>query len=177
MLGAALCAIIGAVCDLRSSRRIPNWLTYTGLTIALIIRTVWGGWPGLKQGLWGALFGGGVFFLFFLVRGMGAGDVKLMAAVSAWVGFHGAVTVMIATAFAGGALAVIYMVFYKQVASTMRNVWELLRFHLTSGIRPHPELSLQSPNTIRLPYGLAIAIGTLYLLFSAGNIAGVIYGH
>jgi prepilin peptidase CpaA len=176
MLGAALCAIIGAVYDVRSSR-IPNWLTYLGLGMALAIRGLWGGWPGLKQGLWGALLGGGVLFLFFLVRGIGAGDVKLMAAVGAWVGFHGAVTVLIATAFAGGILALVYMVFYKQVVGTFRNLGTILKYHITRGVRPHPKLSLQSSQTIRLPYGLAIAVGTLYLLFSTGSLVGVIYGH
>ncbi len=176
MLGAALCAIIGGVIDARSSR-IPNWLTYTAFGLAMATRAIWGGWPALKQGLWGALLGGGVLFLFFLVRGMGAGDVKLMAAVSAWAGFHGAVEVLIASAFAGGGLALLYMVFYKRVVSTIRNLGALLKFHLTSGIRPHPELSIQNTAAIRLPYGLAIAIGTIYVLISTSNVSGVIYGH
>ena len=176
MLAATLCAIGGAVYDVRSSR-IPNWLTYSGLGTAVAVRALWGGWPTLKQGLWGALLGAGILFLFFLVRGIGAGDVKLMAAVGAWVGLDGALKVLIATAFAGGVLALVYMIFYKQVASTFRNLGSILKYHFTRGIRPHPRLSLQSPQTIRMPYGLAIAAGTLYLLFSTGNLVGVIYGH
>jgi len=85
--------------------------------------------------------------------------------------------VLIATALAGGVLAVVYMVFCKRVGSTFRNLGVLLRFHLRSGVQPHPELNLQGPETIRLPYGLAIAMGTLYLLISASHISGVIYGH
>lgn len=176
MLGATICAVIGAATDVRSNR-IPNWLTYGSLVAALFLRTALGGWRDLIQGLAGMALGGGVFFLLFVIRGMGAGDVKLMAAVSAWVGFHRTLTVLVATALAGGVLAVIYMVFYKQVADTIRNIGELLRFHLTSGVRSHPELNLQDPKTMRLPYGLAIAIGTLYLLISARGFSGVIYGH
>jgi len=176
MLGAAVCAIAGAVSDVRSNR-IPNWLTYGGLALALTLRAAVGGWRSLEQGVGGILLGGGVFFVFFLVRGMGAGDVKLMAAVGAWVGPHPTLSVLIATALAGGVLAVVYMVFYKRVGSTFRNLGMLLRFHLRSGVRPHPELNLQGPETIRLPYGLAIAMGTLYLLISASHISGVIYGH
>jgi prepilin peptidase CpaA len=131
----------------------------------------------LEQGVGGILLGGGIFFVFFLVHGMGAGDVKMMAAVGAWVGPHGTLRVLIATALAGGVLAVVYMVFYKRVGSTFRNVFVLLRFHLLSGVRPHPELNLQAPATIRVPYGLAIAVGTLYLLISAIYTSGVIYGH
>ena len=176
MLGAVICATIGAAGDLRSNR-IPNWLTYGTLALALAIRVALGGWRSLEQGLAGILLGGGIFFVLFLVHGMGGGDVKLMAAVGAWVGLHGTLRVLIATALAGGILAVVYMVFYKRVGSTFRNVGLLLRFHLWSGVRPHPELNLQGPATIRLPYGLAIAMGTLYLLISANHIPGVIYGH
>jgi len=176
MLGGAICAIIGAVGDVRSSR-IPNWLTYGGLVLGLTLRAALGGWRSLEQGLAGILLGGGIFFVFFLVHGMGAGDVKLMAAVGAWVGLQGTLRVLIATALAGGVLAVVYMVFYKRVGSTFWNLGVLLRFHLRSGVRPHPELNLQGPATIRLPYGLAIAMGTLYLLISSSHILGVIYGH
>ena len=165
MLGALICAMIGAVSDIRAGR-IPNWLTYGGLVVGLTLRTILEGWRGLGQGAAGILAGGGIFFLFYLVRGMGAGDVKLMAAVGAWTGVRQAVVVMIATAVAGGILGVVYMVFYRRVGSTVRNIGELIRFHLTSGIQPHPEVSLSDPGSIRVPYGLAIAMGTLYLLMS-----------
>src|SRR6516164_5718592 len=165
MVGALICAMVGAVIDMRA-RRIPNWLTYGSLLAGLAFRTILEGWRGLGQGAAGILAGGGIFFLFYLVRGMGAGDVKLMAAVGAWTGVRQAVVVMIATAVAGGSLGVVYMVFYRRVGSTVRNIGELIRFHLTSGIRPHPEVSLSGPGSIRVPYGLAIAMGTLYLLVS-----------
>ena len=176
MLGAVICAIIGAANDVRSNR-IPNWLTYGGLALALAVRTATGGWHSVGQGLAGALICGGIFFLFFLVRGMGAGDVKLMAAVGAWVGLHETYRVLIAIAFAGGVLALFYMVFYKRVGTTFGNLGRLLWFHLRSGVRPHPEINIQRPETIRVPYGLAIALGTLYVLITASNTSGVIYGH
>lgn len=118
------------------------------------------------------LVGGGIFFLFFLVRGMGAGDVKLMAAVSAWVGIHQTVLVLVATALAGGILALGYIFFYKRFRQTWQNLGELLRFHLTSGIRSHPELNLQDSSTIQVPYGLAIAVGTFYALVSTSSTWG-----
>ncbi len=176
MLGGTICAIIGAVTDVRS-HRIPNWLTYSGLSVALAVRGIGQGWRGLGVGLAGLLVGGGIFFLLFLVRGMGAGDVKLMAAVCAWVGFHNTLTVLIATAIAGGVLAIVYMVFFKRVIGTFKNLWTLLSFHLSSGIRPHPELNLQTSQGIRLPYGVAIALGTIYTFISMSSISGVIYGH
>ena len=72
----------------RSRTRIPNWLTYSGLIAALLVRTVLGGWANSWGGLAGMLLAGGIFFLLFLLGGMGGGDVKLMAAVGAWVGWR-----------------------------------------------------------------------------------------
>lgn len=175
IVGAAICAAIGAASDMRT-KRIPNWLTYGSLIGGLTLRTILGGSHALAQGLVGMLVGGGIFFLLFLVRGMGAGDVKLMAAVSAWVGVHNALPMLVATAIAGGFLAIIYIAFHKRIGRTLSNIGELLQFHFTSGIQPHPELNVQDPSSARVPYGLAIACGTIYLLLSTSNISGVIYG-
>jgi prepilin peptidase CpaA len=169
ILGALISAMIGAAHDVRE-RRIPNWLTYGSLSAGLVLRTYWEGWHGLGQGGEGMLAGGGVFFLFFLTRGMGAGDVKLMAAVGAWVGAWPAALAMVYTAFAGLGLAVFYMLFYGRVGSTLANVGELVRFHLTSGVKPHPEINLEDPAAIRMPYGLAIAVGTLFLFASTAAV-------
>lgn len=168
LLGGLICAAIGAASDVRS-QRIPNWLTYGGAATGLVMQAIAGGWRGFLSGAGGLLIGGGVFFLFFVVRGMGAGDVKLMAAVGAWVGWQHIVLVMVITAVAGGALAVAYMVFYRRVGSTVQNMGELLRFHLTSGVKPHPEVNLNDPAAVRVPYGLAIAAGTLFVFLSAAT--------
>jgi prepilin peptidase CpaA len=169
LLGALITAATGAVQDVRA-RRIPNLLTYGSLLAGLACRTVLERAHGLAQGAEGMLIGGGVFFLFFLVRGIGAGDVKLMAAVGAWVGAWPAVHVMVYTAFAGLAIAIFYMVFYRRIGSTLLNTGELLRHHLTSGLKAHPELNLQDPAAIRMPYGLAIAVGTLFLFISTPHV-------
>ena len=168
MLGALICAVVGAASDARA-RRIPNWLTYSSLTSGVAAHTMLGSWHGLGQALGGLMVGGGVFFLLFLVRGMGAGDVKLMAAVGAWAGLRQSVVLLIATALAGGVLAVFYMVFYGRVGSTVVNAGELVRFHLASGVKPHPELNLESKSALRMPYGLAIAAGTFYLFLSTAT--------
>ena len=165
IIGALISATTGAVQDVRA-RRIPNWLTYGSLVTGFGARTFWEGWHGLAQSTEGMLAGGGVFFLFFLVRGIGAGDVKLMGAVGAWVGIWPTLLVILYTAFAGLGIAVFYMTFYGRVGDTMGNVGELVRFHLTSGVKPHPKINLQDPGAIRMPYGLAIAMGTLFLFVS-----------
>jgi len=148
-------------------RRIPNWLTYSGLITALVVRTGLAGWTGLKGGLLGLLLAGGIFYLFFLLGGMGGGDVKLVAAVGAWAGTAQIGSILIVSAIAGGILAVGYMVVFRQMRQTLLNTVELVRHHMTSGLQPHAVINVQQSNTLRLPYGLAVAMGTL---FCVGNV-------
>jgi prepilin peptidase CpaA len=74
LICALTIATVGAVKDVRG-QRIPNWLTYSGLLAALVVRAGLGGWTELKGGLAGMLFAGGIFFLLFFIGGMGGGDV------------------------------------------------------------------------------------------------------
>lgn len=163
MWGAMAVAAIGAGWDVRT-RRIPNWLSYGGILSGILLRTVVGGWLGAREALAGGLVAGGAFLLFFLVRGMGAGDVKLIAAVCCWSGLRQAWVILFATALAGGGLAVIYMAYYGRVGRTLRNIGILTWFHLTQGFHPHPEINLEDARSIRMPYGVAIASGSLYAL-------------
>ncbi len=159
--GAVVCAVLAAAWDLLKGR-IPNQLTYSGIVAGLALRAFVGGWRGMGDGLAAGLVGGGLFFLFFLVRGMGAGDVKLMAAVGCLVGLQQTLVVMLASAIAGGVLALGYAIFHRRGVSTLRNVGVLVRFHLLLGLQPHPEINLQNPQSIKVPYAVAIAVGTLY---------------
>ena len=74
---------------------------------------------------------------------------------------------LIVSAIAGGFLAAGYMLIHKQVFETLRNTVELARHHLTSGFEPHPLLNVRQTGTLRLPYGLAVAIGTFYCVGNA----------
>jgi prepilin peptidase CpaA len=165
MLGALVIATIGAVKDVRG-RRIPNWLTYSGILAALAVRPLLSGWHGLADGLLGVLAGGGIFYLLFLLGGMGGGDVKLMAAVGAWAGVAQTTYILMATAIAGGILAVGYILFHRRVRMALGNTMELIRHHMTSGLRPHPVLNVREPDAMRIPYGLAVAMGTVYCVGS-----------
>lgn len=166
LIGALIIAFIGAVKDVRV-KRIPNRLTYSGLLAGLVVRLAVSGWPGLRGGLLGVVLGGGLFFALFLLGGMGGGDVKLMAAVGAWAGIMQTAYVVLLTAMAGGVLALVYIVSHKQVSLALTNTVELLRHHMTSGFQTHPALNVREPNSLRIPYGLAIAVGTLFCAGSA----------
>src|SRR5215469_17425209 len=160
LMGAVLAAVIGGVSDLRSAH-IPNWLTYSGTLAALATREVWLGWTGLKGGFAGLLIAAVPFFLLFVIGAMGGGDVKLMACVGAWAGGVHIVSVMITAALAGGLLALLYAIFGQGVGQTARNLYDLTRFHLVSGLRPHPVLNVGTTKALRVPFGVAIAIGTM----------------
>ncbi len=159
--GAFVCALLAAAWDLRKGR-IPNRLTYGWAVAALLLRAILFGWRGIGDGIAGGFASGAVFFLFFLVRAMGGGDVKLMAAVGCLAGVRHALPILLASAIAGGILAVGYMISYRRGLRTLRNLGALLRFHLLFGLRPHPEINVENPEAIRIPYAVAIAAGTFY---------------
>jgi len=165
LIGGVLVALIGAVTDVRSAR-IPNRLTYSAVVAALVLRTALLGLPGLKSGAVGMLVAGGLFLCLFVMGAMGGGDMKLMAAMGAWVGSTQVVTLMLAAAIAGGVLALGRILFSNQVGQTLRNTVLLICYRFTSGLQPHPELNVQSPDSKRVPFGVAIAVGAL---FCAGN--------
>ena len=165
LIGAVLVAFLGGASDVRSAR-IPNWLTYGGLLLALVLRLAGSGWAGFRSGVVGMLVAGVIFCLLFAIGAMGGGDVKLIASVGAWAGNDHVIQVLIAAALAGGLLAVIYILFGHGLRQTFWNILDLIRFRLTSGLNPHPLLSVQQKGTLRVPFGVAIAMGTL---FCAGN--------
>src|SRR5664279_775700 len=155
-------AAAGAFVDVRE-RRIPNWLTYPGIVLGFVLRGLLLGWKGIGSALIGCLLAGCIFLLFYLVRAMGAGDVKLVAAVGSLLGPTDALVMLLATAICGGVMAAVYAVYRRQVRSTLVNVGASLQFHAQAGLRAHPELNLDNPAALRMPYGLAVAAGTLYV--------------
>jgi prepilin peptidase CpaA len=163
LICAFVFGVAGSIEDIRI-RKIPNQLTYFGIIAALILRLFVLGWPGLRDGLLSTLVGGGLFFFLFLIGGMGGGDVKLMAAVSAFTGMTEIVNLLIAAAVGGGAMAVVAMLYKRRTLATIRNTFVLIQHHLTAGLRPHPELNIDQAQTMRVPFAPAIAIGTLYCL-------------
>ncbi len=158
---AAAVAVLAAISDVKA-RRIPNLLTYPAMVAGLLLQCVLHGWRGLLLGAGGGLLFGGVFLLFYVVRAMGAGDVKLAAALGCIVGWPATVPVMIETALAGGVLAIIFMILSGRIVETLRNTLWVAGFHLQHGLQAHPTINLDNPTAVRMPYGLAFAVGTLF---------------
>src|SRR5271167_4765791 len=109
ILVVALVCIAGVI-DIRH-RRIPNWLTLSGACAGFALQAITTGFAGLKFATAGMFLGFGAYLVLYCLRAMGAGDVKLMAAVGAIVGPAGWISVFVATALAGGVLALGLIVF------------------------------------------------------------------
>lgn len=161
MSGAVIVAGIGCATDV-ASRRIPNWLTYSAILIAISARFALQGWHGLGNALLGGLLAGGAFLFFFLLNAMGAGDVKLMTAVGSFAGSSHALEIVLAVAIAGGVFAIIHSLLYRRLRVVLSNVIQIASYHATAGAEAHPNLNLSNPQSVRMPYGVAIAAGVLY---------------
>jgi prepilin peptidase CpaA len=107
----------------------------------------------------GGLIAGGVFAVFYLAGGMGAGDVKLITAVGCFAGLSAVAGILVGTALMGGVFAIALALYRHRLKDTFANMGKLMAHHGAAGLRPHPDLNIGNPGTLRLPYGLAIAAG------------------
>jgi prepilin peptidase CpaA len=161
---ALLVALAGCVTDIRSSR-IPNVLTF-GATAGAFGYFLFGqGLSGLGWSAAGCAVGLVAFLPLFALRGIGGGDVKLLAALGAWIGPGAAVWLALFAALAGGPLAIVVAMSKGYLGRAFSNLWGLLMFWRVQGIRPHPVLSLENTNAPRLPYALPIACGLVMTLW------------
>lgn len=149
------------------SRRIPNVLTFGAALAAFAFWAVTGGSSGLLRSVAGWIVGCALFLPWFLLRGMGGGDVKLLAAFGAWMGPWTVVWAAAYAAIAGGVLAVAVALPAGYLGTMMRNLWGLLTFWRVAGVRPHPGLTLATAPGPRLPYAFPITAGALVALWLA----------
>ena len=164
---ASVVALIGAAFDLKT-RRIPNFITGPSLFAGLLLHLSLDGWHGLFVSFAGALVCGIVFLIFYLAGGMGAGDVKLIAAVGGVAGLSNSASLLILTSLAGGVMGIALALTRGQLRSTLFNVGTLATHHTHQGLTPHPEINVRNASTLRLPYGLAIAAGSCITLYLQG---------
>lgn len=102
-----------------------------------------------------------------LMRGLGAGDWKLMGAVGSFLGPVMMLFVLLATILVAGVMAIVMVIKTKQVVSTFRNMAILVQGFFAFGLVTHPEISLDNPGLLKLPFGVAVAIGTLGCFLTA----------
>lgn len=124
--------------------RIPNLITGLGLAAGLVLQATLAGWEGVRSGLLGAAAGCAVLLPFYLLRGMGAGDVKLAGAAGSYLGPAGALFGAFASLVAGAICALIWSIAVRR------------RLAAVDGSPGPAELRKQ-----KFPYALAIALGML----------------
>ena len=169
ILGLAVTlALIAGWTDWRS-RRIPNWLTVPGLLVGVSLNGLAGGWLGLKASLLGAGLGLLVLLPFVFLRSLGAGDWKLAGALGAFVGWEAMATLLMGSVFVAGVMALGLVIYKRRFVQTLRNIGRLLGSMLTFHM-PGAEVSLDNPESLKVPYGVALALTTL--LYGAGRMWG-----
>ena len=150
--------------------RIPNWLTAGGMLFGLVYNTLtvqpW------QDGLLGSVSGLGVgiavLLPVYLLRVMGAGDVKLMGMVGAIVGLPDIVLAVLYSLIVGGIAAVAFALYHKAARRMTANVMDIVQsmvFAVAVGTRPTPALAGRA-SIGKLPYGVSIAGGTIAWLIA-----------
>jgi prepilin peptidase CpaA len=143
------------------SRRIPNWLTVSGLVVGIAVNAIAGGWSGVKTSLLGAGLGLLLLLPFVLVRSLGAGDWKLAGALGAFVGPGLLADLLIVSVFVAGIMALGLVIYKRRFKETLRNMGRMLA-SMVSLRMPGAEVSLDNPQSLKIPYGVALALTTLF---------------
>jgi prepilin peptidase CpaA len=159
-------AIAAAACvtDV-TTRRIPNVLTFGAVAGALLVRGVLFGTSGIIDASAGWLTGFILLFPLFFVRGLGAGDVKLVAALGAWFGPVDALWLALYTAVVGGVIGVGYSLARGYLGTALSNMRMIGTHWAFSGFQPVPGMTLDNAERPRLPYALPILLGTMVTLW------------
>jgi prepilin peptidase CpaA len=164
-------ALAAAVYDVRF-RRIPNWISVGGIALGVLANSLTHGIPGLLYALTGFVLGFGLYFLLYLVHAMGAGDVKLMGAIGALVGWQNWVAIFVIAAILGGIMAMILIMARNRVKKTFWNIGYLLN-EMRRGRAAYvsrEELDVHSPKSVGLPHGAVIAVATIFYLALAAHV-------
>jgi prepilin peptidase CpaA len=157
-------AAAACVTDLRS-RRIPNVLTFGAALAGLVFHVITGGFAGFEQAIGGWTVGAMVFAIPFALGGLGAGDVKLLAALGAWLGPVTTLWLALYTGVAGGIGAVVVALANGYLHTALTNISVLLLHWRANGLHAKHEISLEGSSGPKLAYALPIFGGLLATLW------------
>jgi prepilin peptidase CpaA len=164
-----IASVIAALTDIMKFK-VYNILTLPLLASGLIYHAVAGGQSALLGSVLGLLLGGGVLTVFYLMGGMGAGDVKFMAAVGAWLGVVLTFYVFVASALAAGIYALVLIFAYGSLRETYVNLqiichrMTILCRHLGSEERIETEVRRVDRHRRIIPFAAMMAVGIVFVL-------------
>jgi prepilin peptidase CpaA len=156
--------LLATATDLRH-RRIPNVLTLGGALLGVLFSFYTQGATGGIDALQGWGLGLVLWLPIYALGGMGAGDVKLLACVGAWLGPGAVLRVAVCASIAGGVLAVGVALRHRYLRKAYHNVWMLLTTWRVSGIAPIEAMTLDGSNGPRLAYAVPILAGTVAAVY------------
>jgi prepilin peptidase CpaA len=162
-----LVLVVSTFTDLRS-RRIPNWLVLPFLVAGIAVSFGPKSWHGI--GIVQSLLGMGLGLLLFGILawmgGMGMGDVKLCAAIGAWVGPNQLFVALVITGIVGGIMAIGWAAIGGFLGELFTGAGDLVFGWRKRRMSGEPEMNLSNPRAKKMPYAPAIAIGTLMSFFA-----------
>lgn len=160
ILALSAVVAVAAVYDSRF-RRIPNWLNLSGLILGLGLNIFCFGPHGAVRSLEGLALAVAVYLPLYLLRGMGAGDVKLMAAVGSLAGPADWFFIFIATSLLGGLAGVAFAACKRRLSATCCNVYFMAKdlLQLRAPYSTNPQMDFRNSDSLRLPHGVVIALG------------------
>jgi prepilin peptidase CpaA len=163
----AALTIITASTDI-TCRRIPNAILAISLAISLVVQVCLHGIV-LGAGGWlaGAMTGFALLLPLYLMRGMSAGDVKLLLTIGAWVGPEMILYIALATFLIGGAWSIAFVVFRRRTTQLVANLQCMASGGWRLGRAGEATQAGRIVSVGSLPYGVAIALGTLGVLFAS----------
>jgi len=157
--------LIAALWDLKS-RRIPNWLTLSGLAGGVALNAALYGMAGIKTAGSGLGVAAIIALPLYMLRGLGGGDVKMMAAAGAIVGAKNFLLIFIVNAVLGGAVALAMILWKGRLRRTLSNVAAILRemAHLRAPHQGREELDIGNAEALTLPRAPVFAAAVFLLL-------------
>ena len=144
--------------DVRT-RTIPNRLTFPALLLGLALHGALGGADGLKSALAGMAVAGGILLPGWLFRWMGAGDVKLMAAVGAWLAWPQGLIAVLASLVMGGVISLIVALRRGVLRQAVTGAAMIGAAAMAHGPAPPPTTG------IRFPFAVAVLAGSTFALW------------
>ncbi len=151
--------VLSTITDVKE-HRIPNILSLGGVLIGIIVLTSTQGFAGLFSSLQGMALGLVLFLPFYLLRGMAAGDVKLMAAVGAFIGPSLTLAAAAATLIVGAVLAIAYAVYIGGAGLLLKRYSDMAKNMVATHQFTYFKPCENDAGSQRFPYAAAILVGT-----------------